>query len=214
MQHIVNVFTASIFYRSCGAWFGIASKCKRHEQRCERGPKYKYVEGPFRTPQNVFQKLESFGICIPDGTGTGQHSTSNHTSRNLTEVPPGTYLCPPAWRVPSQEGMVLNVLFQQGTHRQSSMPCSTGSWTQPMKWLNYNAARSPHTSNKWRPWLRIMQQTATVADMHSCPMTTATSQSRMRKILILSKATAASLWKPEQIDCWTNLFNSLNLYLL
>ena len=66
MQHIANVFTASILYRSCGAWFGIASKCKRHEQRCERGPKYKYVGGPFRTPQNVFQKLESFGICIPE----------------------------------------------------------------------------------------------------------------------------------------------------
>ena len=149
-----------------------------------------------------------------DGTGTGQHSTLNHTSRNPTEVPLGTYLCPPAWQVPSQEGMVLNVLFQQGTHRQWSTPCSTGSWTQRMRWLNYNAAHSPHTSSRWRHWLCGMQQTATVAEAQPCPMTTATSQRRTRTILILRKVTAASLQKPEQIECWTNLLNSLNVYLL
>ena len=60
------MYSLHLFYRSCGAWFGIASICKRHEQCCERGPKYKYIGGPFRAPQNVFQKLESFWICIPE----------------------------------------------------------------------------------------------------------------------------------------------------
>ena len=52
-------------YRSCGAWFKRHCDCRRHECICERGALVKFMGGSYVSPQNVFDHLETFRVCVP-----------------------------------------------------------------------------------------------------------------------------------------------------
>ena len=218
MQHIANVFTASILYRSCGAWFGIASKCKRHEQRCERGPKYKYVGGPFRTPQNVFQKLESFGICIPEDLRWNRYRATFDLESYFEKSDRGT-----SRHVPMSASVASTVPGRYGPQCFISTGDTQAMIDAMLNWLLDTADEMAELQRRtFAPYIEQMTSLAVrYAADRDCRRRAVVSyddgdvsERRTRTILILRKVTAVSLQKPEQIECWTNLLNSLNVYLL